>query len=123
MFSPQEGEGSAGCWREGGPRKRQERQKAVATEAEAMARTRVSRGQGVDLAGRGPRMRLWWQGDGACYREGGRGSDLPRVKGLLLPPPAPAPGTLTYPCDNLMGWGSPMGKQLEGCLGSGTHKF
>ena len=58
MFLPQEGEGHAGCWREEGPRKRQERQKAVATEAEAMAGTRVSRGGLVQRAGCGPR-RAW----------------------------------------------------------------
>lgn len=58
MFFPQEGEGHAGCWREGGPRERQERQKAVATEAEAVAGTRVSRGGLVQRAGCGPH-RAW----------------------------------------------------------------
>ena len=74
--------------------------------------------QGVDPAcGFGGRV------TGHATEKAGDAATCPGSRDCFYHPPAPAPGTLTYPCDNLMGWGSPMRKQLEGCLGSGTHKF
>ena len=92
MFLPQEGEGHAGCWREEGPRKRQERQKAVATEAEAMAGTRVSRGGLVQRAGCGPR-RAWTCGFGgrvtghATEKKAGEAATCPGSRDCFYHPP------------------------------------
>lgn len=38
-------------------------------------------------------------------------------------PPPPAPGMRTYPCDNLTGWGSTVGRWLQGPLRSDLCTF
>lgn len=47
----------------------------------------------------------------------------PEVKGPPFSTPHPAPGGTTYPCDNLMGCGSTVGRRLEGHLSSEMYKF
>lgn len=84
---------------------------------------------GGDVEGRvwthAPRVR-WLEGEGMPQRGRWARQRLAPGQGTAFyhhRPPPPAPGMRTYPCDNLMGCGSTVGRWLEGRLRAEWYKF
>lgn len=65
-----------------------------------------------------------WKAREALEKQVGEAAPGPGSRDCLLPPPSPtpAPGRRTYPCDDLTGCGSTVGRWLGGCLSSESYK-
>lgn len=126
FFFPEEG-GTGVCWvLEGRERwKMPRRWKGAAKELEGTGGAWTSRwgGEGADSCA------ARQEGEGMAGGELGEAPACPEVNRppfSTSPTPTPnhpAPGEMTYPCDNLTGCVSTVGRRLEGHLSSETYKF